>query len=163
MTSLVVVASSVAVVGPAPVQAAGPEHRFLADDSASGSSKSVTAAVAAAGTGPTGFTDNQVWSGLTTPIAIRFASDGRIFVAEKTGRIKVFNDLNDQTPTIFADLSTNVDDYWDRGLLGMTLDPTSPPSPTCTSCMHFDAPIGGTAPVWNDGCRAPRARRPTAA
>ena len=37
--------------------------------------------------------------------------------------------MADTTPTVFADLTTDVDDYWDRGLLGMTLDPNFPASP----------------------------------
>ena len=69
------------------------------------------------------FTDAVVFSGLTEPTTFRFASDGRIFVAEKRGIIKVFDSLTDTSPTIFADLRTEVDNYWDRGLLGLALDP----------------------------------------
>ena len=75
---------------------------------------------------PAGFQDSVVFSGLSEPTALRFASDGRIFVAEKSGLIKVFDNLNDTTPTIFADLATNVYNFWDRGLLGLALDPQLP-------------------------------------
>src|SRR5690349_5741417 len=34
---------------------------------------------------PPGFTDTPVFTGLTNPTAIRFAGDGRIFIAEKGG------------------------------------------------------------------------------
>ena len=44
-----------------------------------------------------GFSDSVVWAGLTSPVAMRFASDGRIFVAEKSGLIKVFDNLADPT------------------------------------------------------------------
>ena len=60
---------------------------------------------------------------------MRFSPDGRIFVAEKNGRIKVFDNLADTTPTLFADLSTNVYNFWDRGLLGLALDPAFPSQP----------------------------------
>ena len=71
---------------------------------------------------------NVVFSGLTQPTSIRFSPDGRIFVAEKSGLIKVFSSLAATTPTIFADLSSEVDDYWDRGLLEIrpSIDDWSP-------------------------------------
>ena len=53
---------------------------------------------------PGGFQESVVFSGLTNPTAVRFAADGRVFVAEKSGVIKVFDNLADTTPTIFADL-----------------------------------------------------------
>src|SRR5262245_29864762 len=54
------------------------------------------------------FVDEVVFSGLTQPTAVRFAADGRVFVAEKSGIIKVFDSLTDTTPTVFADLRTEV-------------------------------------------------------
>ena len=54
------------------------------------------------------------------------ASDGRIFVAELAGKIKVFDGINDPTPTVFADLSTEVYSYQGHGLLGLALDPPAP-------------------------------------
>ena len=38
-----------------------------------------------------GFQDTTVFSGLTNPTVMRFASDGRIFVAEKSGVVRVFH------------------------------------------------------------------------
>jgi len=35
-------------------------------------------------------------------MAMEFAADGRVFVAEKSGRVKVFDSLTDTTPTLFA-------------------------------------------------------------
>ena len=40
---------------------------------------------------PAGFEETTVVDGLTEPTAVRFAPDGRIFVAEKRGVIKVFD------------------------------------------------------------------------
>jgi glucose/arabinose dehydrogenase len=112
-------------------------------------------APAAASTLPTGFHDSVVLSGLTNPTVLQFASDGRIFVGQKNGVIKVFQSLSDTNPVTFADLSTKVDDYWDRGLLGLALPPDFPTNPSVYVLYAYDAPIGGTAPTWNDGCPTP--------
>jgi len=89
----------------------------------------VSAAVAGAAIVAPGFQETVVFSGLTQPTVVRFASDGRVFVAEKSGLIKVFDNLSDTTPTTFADLRTNVHNFWDRGLLGMALHPSFPQTP----------------------------------
>lgn len=72
---------------------------------------------------PPGFQDEVVFDGLEQPTNFRFAPDGRVFVAEKPGRILVFDNLGDATPTVFADLRGSVYDNGDRGLLGLVLDP----------------------------------------
>jgi glucose/arabinose dehydrogenase/PKD repeat protein len=110
---------------------------------------------------PAGFQEQIVFSGLTQPTAVRFADDGRVFVAEKSGLIKVFDNLTDTTPTIFADLRTKVHNFWDRGLLGLALDPGFPANPWVYVLYTHDAAIGGTAPRWgsvggtSDGCPTP--------
>ncbi len=101
---------------------------------------------------PSGFQEQVVFSGLSQPTNIEFAQDGRIFIAEKGGRIKVFDGLADTTPTLFANLSANVHDQWDRGLLGMTLAPNFPADPWVYVLYTYDAPPGQTAPVYNDVC-----------
>jgi len=70
-----------------------------------------------------GFQDEVVFDGLALPTNFRFAPDGRVFVAEKSGQIKVFDSLEDTTPTVFADLRGDVYDNGDRGLLELALDP----------------------------------------
>jgi glucose/arabinose dehydrogenase len=110
---------------------------------------------AEASTLPTGFRDSVVLSGLTNPTVLQFAPDGRIFVGQKNGVIKVFQSLTDTNPITFADLSGEVDDYWDRGLLGLALPPNFPTNPYVYVLYAYDAPIGGTAPTWNDGCPTP--------
>ena len=110
---------------------------------------------------PIGFREEVAFAGLTNPTQLSFAADGRIFVAEKSGLIKVFDDLADTTPTVFADLRTNVHNFWDRGLLGMELDPDFPAQPYVYVLYTHDAAIGGTAPRWgtagatSDGCPTP--------
>jgi glucose/arabinose dehydrogenase/PKD repeat protein len=110
---------------------------------------------AAASTLPTGFRDVVVLSGLTNPVVLQFAPDGRIFVGQKNGVIKVFQSLTDTNPVTFADLSGEVDDYWDRGLLGLALPPDLSADPHVYVLYAYDAPIGGTAPTWNDVCPTP--------
>ena len=85
--------------------------------------ESVSGGPAGAVTVPSGFQDTTVFSGLTEPTVIQFAPDGRVWVAEKSGLIKIFRDQNATTPTVFADLRDAVYNWWDRGLLGLTLDP----------------------------------------
>jgi glucose/arabinose dehydrogenase len=105
---------------------------------------------------PANFQESIVFSnGLSLPTAVRFAADGRVFVAEKSGLILVYASLTATTPTTFADLRTEVDNYWDRGLLGLALDPNFPASPYVYALYTYDAPIGGVAPVWNDACPTP--------
>jgi glucose/arabinose dehydrogenase len=112
---------------------------------------------------PTGFEELVVWSGLDNPTNIEFASDGRIFVAEKSGRIKVFDGPTDPTATLFADLNVNVHNFWDRGLLGLALHPNFPANPSVYVLYAYDhvlgssapAPRWGTAGVLSDPCPTP--------
>jgi glucose/arabinose dehydrogenase len=127
--------------------------RFMAGENSSAAT--APPVTPAAETLPAGFTDVTVFSGLTNPTNVRFASDGRVFVAEKSGLLVVFDSLTDQTPTVVADLTTQVDDYWDRGLLGLALDPNFPTNPYVYLMYTADAPPGGTAPTWNDACPTP--------
>ena len=95
-----------------------------------------------------GFVDSVVFSGLVQPTSVQFAADGRIFVAEKSGTIKVFDSLSDTTPTVFADLNVNVYNYGSAGLTGLALDPTFPTRPYVYVLYAYDAAIGGVAPRW---------------
>jgi glucose/arabinose dehydrogenase len=104
---------------------------------------------------PPGFSESVVFQGLDRPTAVRFAPDGRVFVVEKAGRVKVYDGLTDPTPTLVADLSAAVHDFGDRGLNGLALDPQFPVRPYLYLLYTYDAPPGGTAPVWNDSCPVP--------
>ena len=108
-----------------------------------------------------GFQESVAVGGLSQPTAIQFAADGRVFIAEKSGIIKVLDGLSDATPTVFADLRAQVHNYWDRGLLSMALDPAFPTRPYVYVLYTHDAAIGGTAPRWgspgvsSDPCPSP--------
>ena len=94
------------------------------------------------------FRDTIAVRGLTEPTVVRFARDGRVFVAEKRGVIKVFDNLSDTTPTVFADLRTQVHNVLDRGLLGMALHPNFPATPYVYVLYTCDADVGGTPPKY---------------
>ena len=94
---------------------------------------------------PSNFQDTVVFGGLDQPTALQFAADGRVFVAEKRGVIKVFDNLSDTTATVLRDLNVSVYNFWDRGLLGMALDPANS---ALFVLYTYDADIGGTAPKY---------------
>ncbi|MBB5956422.1 glucose/arabinose dehydrogenase [Saccharothrix tamanrassetensis] len=104
---------------------------------------------------PTGFTDSLAIGGLTSPTAAAFAPDGKVFVAEKSGIVKVFDSLADTTATVFADLRPQTQDFWDRGLLGLAVDPQFPARPYVYVSYTYDAVPGGTSPRWGDTCPTP--------
>ena len=94
------------------------------------------------------FQDRVAFSNLNQPTVVRFARDGRVFVAEKSGLIKVFDSLSDTTASVFADLRTVVHNFWDRGLLGMALHPNFPATPHIYVLYAYDGDIGGSAPKY---------------
>jgi glucose/arabinose dehydrogenase len=73
-----------------------------------------------AATVPSGFTEALVASGLSSPTAMQFAPDGRLFVAEQGGRLRVIKD-GVLLPTPFVTLTVN--SSGERGLLGVAFDP----------------------------------------
>jgi len=76
---------------------------------------------AAAPTDPS-FTDSQVASGLTNPTDMELAPDGRLFVAEQAGRVRIVKP--DGTLATFLNISTKVDSSGERGLQALTFDPS---------------------------------------
>jgi len=73
-----------------------------------------------AATVPTGFTDSLVAAGLTDATAMALAPDGRIFVCEQRGTLRVIKN-GVLLPTPF--LTVTVDSAGERGLLGIAFDP----------------------------------------
>ena len=101
---------------------------------------------------PAGFNEEIVFAGLTQPTKLVFSPDGRVFVGQKNGLIKVYDSVSDPTPDIFADLRTNVFDYDDSGLLGLAVPPDFPANPWVYVSYTYDGLIGGPAPLLNDDC-----------
>ncbi len=96
---------------------------------------------------PQGFQDTIAFGDLEQPVAFRFSpGDERVFVAEKGGIIKVYDDLEDEEPEVFADLRTDVYDTGDRGLLGIALDPGFPEVPYVYALYTYDHIFGDPEP-----------------
>ncbi len=149
---MVILALAALLFAAAPAQALPGDSAFETTGLTGAAEQLVVAAAAA----PPGVTESVVWSGLTAPTAISFAPDGRVFVAEKAGRIKVFDSLADPTPTIWADFNVAVHDFWDRGFLGMALDPNFASRPYVYALYPYNkAPNSSQVPRWPDGCPTP--------
>src|SRR5438045_3648237 len=69
---------------------------------------------------PSGFSESLVTGGLASPTAMQFAPDGRLFVCEQAGRLRVIKD-GTLLPTPFVTLTVN--SSGERGLLGVAFDP----------------------------------------
>ena len=74
-----------------------------------------------AATLPPNFARSQVVGGLASPTAMEFAPDGRLFVAEQRGTLRVVKAGG--TLATFLDISGRVDSAGERGLLGVAFDP----------------------------------------
>jgi glucose/arabinose dehydrogenase len=80
----------------------------------------ITSLAVRAATLPTGFAESQVVSGLVNPTAMEFAPDGRLFVCQQEGQVRVIkNGVLLSAP--FMTLTT--DPSGERGLLGLAFDP----------------------------------------
>ena len=76
---------------------------------------------AGAATLPSGFSEALVAEGLAAPTAMAFAPDGRLFVTEQGGRVRVIGADGRLRTAPFATLE--VDERGERGLLGIAFDP----------------------------------------
>src|SRR6185503_6140335 len=72
-----------------------------------------------AATLPPGFTETSI-NGLSNPTAMELAPDGRIFVCEQGGKLRVIDGTLQTTPFV----TLNVDSDGERGLLGIAFDPS---------------------------------------
>src|SRR2546426_11659168 len=79
--------------------------------------------VAMAASLPTGFTETQIASGLSGPTAMAFAPDGRLFVCQQGGQLRVIKNGSLLTTPF---LTVTVDSSGERGLLGVAFDPDFP-------------------------------------
>ena len=69
---------------------------------------------------PSGFSQVQVAGGISNPTVMAFAPDGRIFVAQQTGQLRII-----KNGSLLAQpfLSLSVSSSGERGLLGIAFDP----------------------------------------
>ena len=108
---------------------------------------------------PYGFISEIVVEGMNLPTSFALAPDGRIFVAEKAGRVRVIKD-GQLLETPFVDLSGEVNDSADRGLMGIAVHPKWPAAPYVYVAYVYDPPeASGKNP---SGARVSRVLRLTA-
>ncbi len=70
---------------------------------------------------PSGFAETQIATNLSSPTSMTFAPDGRLFVCQQGGALRVIKN-NTLLTTPFMQL--NVDSAGERGLLGVAFDPS---------------------------------------
>ena len=98
-----------------------------------------------AATLPSNFAQSQVVGGLASPTAMEFAPDGRLFVAEQRGTLRVVK-AGGRLAT-FLNISGRVDQAGERGLLGIAFDPGF--SSNHYVYLYFTRRATGTTPAHN--------------
>src|SRR4051812_38043110 len=93
---------------------------------------------------PTGFVEAPVVSGLSAPTAMDLAPDGRLFVLEQGGNVKLVR--SDGTTWTALHLST--DSSGERGLLGIAFDPGY--SKNHYAYLYYTSTVSGAA-SWASG------------
>jgi glucose/arabinose dehydrogenase len=86
---------------------------------------------------PEGFSEEVVASGITGATAMAVAPDGRVFVCEQTGALRV---VKDDALLAKPFVTVKVDSSWERGLLGVALDPGFPQDPYVYLCYIAPEP-----------------------
>jgi glucose/arabinose dehydrogenase len=98
-----------------------------------------------AATLPSNLARSQVVGGLASPAAMEFAPDGRLFVAEQRGTLRVVK-AGGKLAT-FLDISGRVDSAGERGLLGVAFDPDF--SNNHYVYLYYTQRATGTTPAHN--------------
>jgi glucose/arabinose dehydrogenase len=86
---------------------------------------------------PQGFKVDVVAAGLSGATAIEVAPDGRIFVCEQTGSLRVIQDGHLLSKPF---VKLPVDSTWERGLIGVTVAPDFPKTPHVFVCYVVGKP-----------------------
>ena len=108
-------------------------------------------AVDASDTTQNGFSLDEITNVLNQPVAFGFTPAGRMYVAEKAGTVQVFDSIADPSPTQVINVSGNVHDYWDRGLLGFAVDPQFGSGSDYVYLLYTYDPGNS----WGDDCAVP--------
>ncbi|MBA2527424.1 MAG: PQQ-dependent sugar dehydrogenase [Pyrinomonadaceae bacterium] len=98
-----------------------------------------------AATLPPNFARSQVVGGLASPTAMEFAPDGRLFVAEQRGTLRVVKAGGNLAT--FLDISGRVHSAGERGLLGVAFDPGFPNNHYVY--LYYTQRATGTTPAHN--------------
>jgi glucose/arabinose dehydrogenase len=88
---------------------------------------------------PPGFTVDTVVTGVVDLTTIAWAPDGRMFIAQKDGKVRVFHD-DKLLPGNFIDISDQVNDYFEHGLVGIAVHPDFPNTPYVYLAFTYDPP-----------------------
>jgi glucose/arabinose dehydrogenase/PKD repeat protein len=110
-----------------------------------------------------GFNLEKNWGGIVVePIAIEFGPGGKIYVAEKRGRVLEFEDWTDNTANVVLDIRSRVHSGAggtrnDRGLLDVAFHPNFASNPYLYAHYTWDVYIdkNGNPQNWNDLCPNP--------
>ncbi|MEL6226442.1 MAG: Calx-beta domain-containing protein [Pseudomonadota bacterium] len=93
-------------------------------------------------TSPYNVAQDAVIGGLSQPIDFEFAPQDQnlVYVAEKAGVVKIANAETGSVVSTFMDISDQVNDRQDRGLLDIALDPNFPDNPFVYAFYVVDPP-----------------------
>lgn len=87
---------------------------------------------------PDGFRIETIATGLTGATALETLDDGRVLVCEQTGKLRVIkNGKLLKEPMLTVDVET----YWERGLIGLTVHPDFPKVPFVYICYVAKEPF----------------------
>ncbi|MCR9293725.1 MAG: PQQ-dependent sugar dehydrogenase [bacterium] len=86
---------------------------------------------------PTGFELTTLATGLTGATAMQVMPDGRLLICEQTGQVRIFRD-GELLPQPL--ISLPVDHAWERGVIGITIDPDFENTPWVYICWTAKDP-----------------------
>ncbi len=86
---------------------------------------------------PSGFSVKTVVTGITGATSLKTLDDGRVFICEQVGTLRVVKDGKMLDEPF---LKVPVDSSWERGLLGVTVDPEFPKAPFVYVCYVAKEP-----------------------
>ena len=87
---------------------------------------------------PDGFSEKIVAAGINAATAMAVAPDGRVFVCEQTGALRL---VKDDHLLVRPFVTVKVDSAWERGLLGVALHPDFPKTPYVYLCYVSPRPF----------------------
>ena len=108
---------------------------------------------------PPGFVEDVVVGDLKLPTGFAFSNDGRIFFAEKAGRVRIYQN-GTLLPEPFIDISGEVNNSGDRGLLSIALHPNFPGTPYVYLAYVYESAETKSYP--SEGARTSRVLRVSA-
>ena len=88
---------------------------------------------------PPGFDYETVIGNLDGPTSFAVAPDGRIFITQKAGAVKVFHNGSLQSEN-FIDLSQEANAHADRGLMSVAVHPNFPATPYVYFAYVYEPP-----------------------